>query len=87
MCQQAYMSPVIHEYSNGTSYQSRFVSQLPAEQKQSDIASPAHHGHKHTEFFIQEFPRQKEEHAHAAQQMAQQKPKNYVFANATPSDF
>ena len=42
---------------------------------------------KQTEFFIQEFPRQKEEHAHAAQQLAQQKPKNYVFANATPSDF
>jgi hypothetical protein len=87
MSQQAYMSPVIHEYSNGPSYQSRFVSQPPPEQKQSEMISPAHHGHKHTEFFIQEFPRQKEEHAHAAQQMAQQKPKNYVFANATPSDF
>jgi hypothetical protein len=87
MSQQAYMSPGIHEYSAGPSYQSRFVSQLPAEQKQTDMTSPANHGHKHTEFFIQEFPRQKEEHAHAAQQMAQQKPKNYVFANATPSDF
>jgi hypothetical protein len=44
-------------------------------------------GQKPTEFFIQEFPRQREEHAHAAQQLAQQKPKSYVFANATPNDF
>ena len=39
------------------------------------------------EFFIQEFPKQKEEHAHAAQQLAQSRPKNYVFANTAPSDY
>lgn len=42
---------------------------------------------KKTEFYIQEFPNQKEEHAHIAQQLAQQKPKNYVFANTAPQDY
>lgn len=44
-------------------------------------------GDKKTEFFIQEFPNQKAEHKHVAQQLAQQKPKAYVFANSAPSDF
>ncbi|KAJ9625333.1 hypothetical protein H2204_010425 [Knufia peltigerae] len=43
--------------------------------------------HKKTEFYIQEFPNQKEEHAHVAQQLAQQRPKNYVFANSAPQDY
>lgn len=42
---------------------------------------------KKTEFYIQEFPNQKEEHAHVAQQLAQQKPKSYVFANTAPQDY
>ena len=42
---------------------------------------------KKTDFFIQEFPNQKEEHAHVARQLAQHKPKNYVFANTAPSDY
>ncbi len=87
MLQQPYGSPVKHEYSSAPSFPSLFVLQPPAEHKQTDVPPPAHMGQKQTEFFIQEFPRQKEEHAHAAQQMAPQKPKNYVFANATPSDF
>ena len=49
--------------------------------------SPALSEEKKTEFFIHEFPGQKEEHAHVAQQLAQQKPKNYVFTNATPNDY
>lgn len=49
--------------------------------------SPTLSEQKKTEFFIHEFPGQKEEHAHVAQQLAQQKPKNYVFANATPNDY
>lgn len=49
--------------------------------------SPTLSDPKKTEFFIHEFPGQKEEHAHVAQQLAQQKPKNYVFANATPNDY
>jgi hypothetical protein len=87
MSQQPYMSPVMQEYSSGSSYPSQFVSPSPIEQKSNDITPPVNKSQKQTEFFIQEFPRQKEEHAHAAQQMAQQKPKNYVFANATPNDF
>ena len=42
---------------------------------------------KKTEFFIQEFPNQKEEHANIAQQLVQNRPKNYVFANTAPSDY
>ena len=42
---------------------------------------------KRTEFFIQEFPNQKREHAHVAQQLAQQKPKSYVFNNSAPRDY
>ncbi|KAK2754257.1 hypothetical protein FQN54_007136 [Arachnomyces sp. PD_36] len=42
---------------------------------------------KATEFLIQEFPQQQEAHRHAAQQLPQQKPKTYTFANHTPSDF
>ena len=40
------------------------------------------------EFLIHEFPGQGKEHADAARLAAQQRrPKNYVFANTTPSDF
>lgn len=42
---------------------------------------------KRTEFFIQEFPNQKREHAHVAQQLAQQKPRSYVFNNSAPHDY
>ncbi|RMD40858.1 hypothetical protein DV735_g4283, partial [Chaetothyriales sp. CBS 134920] len=42
---------------------------------------------KKTEFFIQEFPNQKEEHAHIAQQLSQSRPKNYVFANTAAVDY
>jgi hypothetical protein len=49
--------------------------------------SPTLSEQKKTEFFMHEFPGQKEEHAHVAQQLAQQKPKSYVFANATPNDY
>jgi len=42
---------------------------------------------KKTEFHIQEFPNQKEAHAHVAQQLAQQRPKSYVFANTAPKDY
>ncbi|KIW15000.1 hypothetical protein PV08_07787 [Exophiala spinifera] len=52
-----------------------------------DIDFEAQMEQKKTEFYIQEFPNQKEEHAHVAQQLAQQKPKNYVFANTAPQDY
>ena len=87
MSQQTYVSPVMHDYSSGHPYPGPFATPRHVEQKQIENLAPAPNGQKQTEFFIQEFPRQKEEHARAAQQMAQQKPKNYVFANATPSDF
>jgi hypothetical protein len=42
---------------------------------------------KPAEFFIQEFPNQREAHAQVAQQLSHNKPKNYVFANSAPSDY
>jgi hypothetical protein len=58
---------------------------LPSDK--SDLLLDGQHDHKKTEFYIQEFPNQKEEHAHVAQQLSQQKPKNYVFANSAPQDY
>lgn len=59
---------------------------LPSDTK-SDINFDSDVDQKKTEFYIQEFPNQKEEHAHVAQQLAQQKPKNYVFANTAAQDY
>ena len=53
----------------------------------SDVRLGSISDQKKTEFFIQEFPGQKEEHAQVAQQLAQQKPRNYVFANSAPDDY
>ncbi|KIX07246.1 uncharacterized protein Z518_01899 [Rhinocladiella mackenziei CBS 650.93] len=59
---------------------------LPSDNK-SDLGLDLQADQRKTEFYIQEFPNQKEEHAHVAQQLAQQKPKNYVFANTAPQDY
>ncbi|KIY02170.1 uncharacterized protein Z520_02308 [Fonsecaea multimorphosa CBS 102226] len=59
---------------------------LPSDNK-SEVDYASHVDQKKMEFYIQEFPNQKEEHAHVAQQLAQQKPKNYVFANTAPQDY
>jgi hypothetical protein len=53
----------------------------------SEVDIDSHLDQKKTEFYIQEFPNQKQEHAHVAQQLAQQKPKAYVFANTAPQDY
>ncbi|KIW70507.1 hypothetical protein PV04_02769 [Phialophora macrospora] len=53
----------------------------------SEVDMDSHLDQKKTEFCIQEFPNQKQEHAHVAQQLAQQKPKAYVFANTAPQDY
>jgi hypothetical protein len=76
------MYPTAQDFSNGV-----FQNFSAPPQPNADMPYASNSDLKQTEFFIQEFPRQKEEHAHAAQQLSQQKPKNYVFANATPNDF
>ncbi|EXJ62169.1 hypothetical protein A1O7_02602 [Cladophialophora yegresii CBS 114405] len=53
----------------------------------SEVDFDSHFDQKKMEFCIQEFPNQKQEHAHVAQQLAQQKPKAYVFANTAPQDY
>lgn len=74
--------PTAQDLSNGM-----FQNFAAPPQPKTDTPYASNAEQKQTEFRIQEFPRQKEEHAHAAQQLAQQKPKNYVFANATPTTF
>jgi Homeodomain len=69
-----------HDMATGQ-YQQFMTSPEKAE------VSPTLSEQKKTEFFIHEFPNQKEEHAHVAKQLAQQNPKNYVFSNATPNDY
>lgn len=60
---------------------------LPSDHR-SDVALGSQMDHKQTEFYIQEFPNQKEEHANIAQHLSQQKPRNYVFvANSAPQDY
>ena len=59
-----------------------FLSSLDKSEVSPTLSDPMK-----TEFFIHEFPGQKEEHAHVVQQLAQQKPKSYVFANVTPNDY
>ncbi|EXJ92634.1 hypothetical protein A1O3_01186 [Capronia epimyces CBS 606.96] len=59
---------------------------LPSEHK-SAFGFNSQMDHKQTEFYIQEFPNQKEEHAHIAQQLSHQKPRSYVFANSAPQDY
>lgn len=60
---------------------------LPSDTKSVFDAVDTTAHNKPTEFFIQEFPNQKEEHAHVAQQLALNRPRNYVFANSAQSDY
>jgi hypothetical protein len=62
-------------------------SQGPSPYSLQAGVSPPTAPQKATEFCITEFPKQKEAHAHAAKQLAGLKPKNYIFANATSSDY
>ena len=79
MPQPTYVSPIAQEFAGFQSSQ--------GSPPDSNMETPNDGPSKPTEFFIQEFPQQKEAHAHAAQQLAQQKPTNYSFSNQTPKDF
>ena len=87
LSQQPFKQPSLQDYGLASSFTSHQHPFVPIEQKLNGATPPSNSDQPQTEFLIQEFPRQKEEHAHAAQQMSSQKPKNYVFANATPNDF
>jgi hypothetical protein len=60
---------------------------LPSDDKMGYDGVDSPPDSKRAEFFIQEFPNQREAHAQVAQQLSQNKPKNYVFANSAPSDY
>ncbi|RVX70893.1 hypothetical protein B0A52_06050 [Exophiala mesophila] len=53
----------------------------------TDLSIDGMTDHKKTEFYIQEFPNQRREHAHVAQQLPNQTPKSYTFANYAPQDY
>jgi hypothetical protein len=87
MPQPTYVSPMI--YGEPDIYHPGFrssPSQGPSPHSLAGISPPSG-PQKATEFCIQEFPQQKEAHAHAAKQLATSKPKNFIFANATSSDY
>jgi hypothetical protein len=88
MPQPTYVSPMI--YGEPDIYHPGMQSspsQGPSPHGLQSGVSPPGGLQKSTEFCIQEFPKQKEAHAHAAKQLAGSKPKNYIFANATSSDY
>ena len=84
---QAYIPSLNHPQTieSPQSHFQQFV--LPSDNKPDTHNTISTLEQKKTEFFIQEFPNQKEEHAHIAQQLAQSRPTSYVFSNTAPSDY
>ncbi|RMZ91256.1 hypothetical protein DV736_g1485, partial [Chaetothyriales sp. CBS 134916] len=82
-----YIQPMhpAHKMDSPHSLFQQFV--LPSDTQSDRSYSISTPESKRTEFFIQEFPNQKEEHAHIALQLAQSRPKNYVFANTAAGDY
>lgn len=76
------MYPTAQDFNNGV-----FQNFSAPMQPKTETPYASQSDQKQPEFFIQEFPGQREEHAHAAQQLSHQKPKNYTFTNTTPNDF
>ncbi|KAL2428218.1 hypothetical protein ABEF91_007693 [Exophiala dermatitidis] len=72
---------------HGDGVNGQFAGIVLASDQPPDFAYNSQMDHKQTEFYIQEFPNQKEEHANIAQQLSQAKPRNYVFANTAPQDY
>ncbi|KIW53937.1 hypothetical protein PV05_06344 [Exophiala xenobiotica] len=79
--------PSLGYSQHGDGLSSQFQQFVLPSDNTTELDFDAQMDQKKTEFYIQEFPNQKEEHAHVAQQLAQQKPKNYVFANTAPHDY
>lgn len=57
-----------------------------ADQSPHHVVSPGN-DQRQTQFYIQEFPNQKAEHAQAAQQLNQTRPRHYAFQHHKPEDF
>ncbi|KAL2006171.1 hypothetical protein VTN00DRAFT_9825 [Thermoascus crustaceus] len=94
MPQPTHVSPITYGQSNDQYNQGmdnwQFSSSSPplGPISESNTSGPTTIGdQKATEFLIHEFPKQQEAHRFVAQQLPPQKPKNYTFANQTPSDF
>ncbi len=66
-------------------FQLQFQNQFP--QGGSHHEFQVNSGPKAPEFFFHEFPQQKQAHQQVSRQLEPHKPKNYIFANATPDDF
>lgn len=76
MPQPTHISPIAQDFAG-----------FPQMQSFPDTKVDSSPPQKPTEFYIQEFPQQKEAHAHAAKQLAQQKPTSYSFSHWVPKDF
>ncbi len=90
MPQPLYASPINYGDSGMPhQFSHQFQLQVPTEFPQGGC----HHefqinsGPKVPEFFFHEFPEQKQAHQQVSKQLEPHRPKNYVFANATPDDF
>ena len=76
----------LHQDSdNMTSHFQEFILASDSKHEMDSMNSTSEQ--KKTDFFIQEFPNQKEEHANAARQVAQHKPKHYVWAHTASTDY
>lgn len=98
MPQPTYISPIA--YGQDLNQSHHFSSQWPLTTDDPTIYPPplktsmtpsttigGADDQKVTEFLIHEFPEQQAAHRSVAQQLPPQRPKNYTFTNATPSDF
>ena len=92
MPQPLYVSPINYDES-GAVNQFPHPFPLPLQTEYPQASCGSHHefqinsAPKVPEFFFHEFPEQKQAHQQISKQLEPHKPKNYVFANATPDDF
>lgn len=95
MPQPLYVSPISYSDSGAaTQFPHPFPHPVPLP-LQNDYTQGGGSNHefqvngapKMPEFFFHEFPEQKQAHQQISKQLEPHKPKNYIFANATPDDF
>ncbi len=95
MPQPLYVSPIGYEDCGAAShFPNPFPHPLPLPlQNEYSRVGGSHHEFqinsdpKVPEFFFHEFPEQKQAHQESSKHLEPHKPKNYIFANATPDDF
>lgn len=93
MPQPLYVSPINYGDSGAVNHQLPHSFPPPHQNDFPQGGGGSHHefqlnsSPKVPEFFFHEFPEQKQAHRQISKHLEPHKPKNYVFANATPDDF